>query len=565
MPKISYIQATDVSAGGGVMTWDKDDWMQGLAPQWSQNGNKSFGLGAAYMLEADPYRNLGKLAPGYSPATAINTSAITSPLRNIVNFGGYGYAIESLATTGGGYKPFHRIDLSTGTISNTGSWPQVGGTSYRGEDCIYLNMALWGALANRDVILCTADSGTYGQLYAYNITDDIWDNNFTAKPVNGSSSGLTTGVPLKMILSPFDGLVYITNGQNVASYDPRTGTNGTINYTALSTIPYGFICTSFAQTQTHLVVYAYRTEGGHNYAGGTAYHGEAKAFFWDRHSSQWDYCYDLEDDYVDGGFNKGDIVGCFTYGRTKGSDGKQAAIRLFYGSNFEIPEGGIFSGNIPRHGGVDIIDDVITFYSDGKVYTYGSPWVGGHNPLFNGYGGVVDTGVPIVMMQRAAGSGTSIFGCLKNLTSSKVYISSGATTSGGLETLSANYSPNTIWQGLYAEPEFPQGMMGDIEKVQVKFANIASAGRALKLDLNSDRGQTTSTVFTAVTAVTVQGTDESSTSKKIISYAESDSSDANFPRFTSVRPTFTWSTGSGANDAPQISEISIYFRNIAQS
>src|SRR5205823_175121 len=98
--------------------------------------------------------------------------------------------------------------------------------------------------------------------------------------------------------------------------------------------------------------------------------------------------------------------------------------------------------------------------------------------------------------------------------SGNLYMSSGTTTSGGLQNFSSNYASTSYWQGLTAYPEFgvvhrssrtyhpPTGKVGRLKEIRITFAGTASGGRSLDLNFVSNAGNTTTTIFSSVTSVT---------------------------------------------------------------
>ena len=549
MPTISYTK------DGGVIRFDENDFLRGFSPQYVQSGGKKFGGGAMFMREADPFRNFGALAPGYAATDVATITSVTAVLRNAAIHSGSAYLVSDEVSGG---ALLHKLTLSTDTIVDDATWPIVTAAAPdgRGEDVVYVNVNTWAASANthRNGILVSMDNGTNGFIGIYDLDTPNWDNNFSAGSMTGASStAFKSDVPLAMHKSPFDGKVYITGGQaattlapTIASYDPQVGNYGTLSQAAFA-LPYGFLATSFSETENYLVIYAYDSIIGTATSGSTQTRGQAKAFFWNRVDSKATFVYDLKDNYVNGGFNVGGKIGCFTWGRAKGSDGKLGCIRFFDGEEFSIPENGIFSGNIPRHGGVEVMDDMITFYVDGKVFTYGTPW----------------PGLPPALIHRASGGGTSIIGMAKNLSGTKLYISSGASTGQGLQTLSTNYDPNCIWQSTFAEPVFPMNMYGEVDFVRTDFATSASGGLSTNLNLSIDRYiGTVITVFTGITDVTIQTTAESSTSKRIRTETNQQSSGVSLKnvKFSTLGISIAYA-GSTKTAAPHYSSVEIHYKN----
>lgn len=515
---------------GGIITWGADDFLAGSAPQHAANSNRRIGPGARFMREFDPFRLLGYASPGYMPADVTTVAAIDAVQKNgVVNNGATPYAY-----TCGGTK-VHQTNLSTDTVTNAGAWPHAIAGSAMEDIIIY-------RYGGTKYLFVSYYDGTDLEIATWNF-DATWNDTFWSggggTPTGLSLNSTDQSVPHPMIVGP-NGILYIGDGKDIASVN---GPASTGNTSALD-LPPGYIINSFAKTEKYLVAYAYLAEG---FTGSNFYRGDAKAYFWDMISDSWQYEYTLDDNYVSGGFIWRGTVGCFTNGRGKNASTKTMALRIFEDGEFKIANGCITGDNPPGHGGVEVIDNMIHWMSDGKVYSYGN----------------TDSELKDIMVHRTSGSGTTNGGMLKNFSTNKLYASTGTTTSGGLQTLSSNYNSATTWQSLMAEPQFPLNHRGEISYVVIDFDGTASGGREFALTLNTDRGsESATTVITGVTTITVQTTAESATSKRLHHETNIDSSSVELPEFSSIGLTMAWGSGAAATDAPKIASVKVYYTNI---
>lgn len=526
MPKISENR----------IVWDEEDFLTGLQIQSTSLIPLTVGgKGAIASRQVNPYRKLGAITPGYLPVDVTNVSAVTS----LIVAGDADYSGSTPYAYLGGSDMLHRLNLSSDTLSNTGQWPRTF-THHATpivDDIIVYNIVNGVTSSNSTMALYAFHDATDGDVGAYDISADVFYDSFLSTQPTGAFT-LTTD-PHPGILGD-DGFVYFGNGNSLVQLDGTGGGNGTLT-TALS-FPRGTVIRSFAKRPGYLIIFTSRG----NTVSTSYYRGTATAYFWNYNSSKYNFAYDLSDNYVSAGFAWNGIPGCFTYGRAAGGGVISTKLKLFNGSYFEQVLD--YGSNPPAHGGVEIHDAMIvwnysTTTSQNFIASYGSPWKGKIPNAFN---------------YIAEVNGTTNGGICKNFVGTKLYVSAGTTTSGGLKTISANYAPLTsegsFWEGITAVPGFGKHMIGKITAVKVHFRGSATAGRTLELTLNFNYGATTvATVFTALGTLT--GT-------QTIKEYNKDSSNIEFPFFHSIFPRFTWTTGTDSSDAPAVYKLEIFFEQV---
>jgi hypothetical protein len=132
--------------------------------------------------------------------------------------------------------------------------------------------------------------------------------------------------------------------------------------------------------------------------------------------------------------------------------------------------------------------------------------------------------LPATMNIVAKGSGTTS-GMLSD-GSGTLLMSSGTTTAGGLQSLSANYDYSAYFQTTSVQPNFSTRQKGRIKRVKLIFGNINGAtADKLTVKLYYDRGGSNVTIASNIQEIT--------TDTLIMQY-EHDSSGNPLPDFESV-------------------------------
>lgn len=448
MPKVN------IKNGKGVIVWNEQDWLSGLVPNYGNNTYTVNSLydGMSWNNAIDPNRIPGFLMPGVNPTDITGVSVIDAIQKNVVNNGTNAYSI-------GGTK-VHHINLSTNAISGTGSWPHTitahgGHSSVVGQD-----VALYYVGSTQYLFYSWSDN-TDGDVGRFDLSSTFDDDYMSTVPTGGAALSTTNNHPL---IVGDDDILYIGDGPNLHAFDGQDGANGTLS-TSVLPLPKDYIITSFAKLPNFLVVFAYKSR-----AGGSFYNGESTAFLYDYNSDDPTYSYDLNGNYVNGGFNYDDNqVGCFVRGKnTYLNYNRQSKMMLFTGSGFKTIVN--FSENIPGHGGVSVSDENIMWNAGGKIYQYGSPHIGFDKKL----------------NRIAELDGTTTEGLLANLSGNLLLASSGTTTSGGFESLNADYDAAALARVAQVHPSFSQSNKARFDRLVVNYGFKASTGHKAKMVLLYD-------------------------------------------------------------------------------
>lgn len=361
------------------------------------------------------------------------------------------------------------------------------------------------------------NDGTDWDVGIYDPSSDAFDDDFMSTvpttPLAGSDLTGGQGKHHPLHVSKQDDILYQGSGRFVHSYD---GTADTFTAQHL-TLPLNFEMKGFADTQYDLVEFA----DSSNNLGRKA---SAKAFFWaqDRPSSFYKVV-DLEDYQVAAPFEYRGTVGCFTSKRS----GK-IALRIYDGTVFvKVFE---FDGTAPSIGGVDIINNVIQWNNDGKVYQWGD------------YKGLFGTNTGHQISSYGASSGF-----YKIFTSGTPYISGGTGTT-GLAILSG-FDGTARVSTIAAFPSFGFNKRGKIKAVKYTFAKNMSTGQSMTLNL-----------FTGGDTIIVGSVSTVTDSTRTIVFTR-DNSDNDFGEFEYVIVDLTWGSVD-TSDAIGVQKVEVFYETI---
>lgn len=438
---------------GGIIRWDESDWLAGLIPQFADKSFtiNSFNKGFSWAVSMNPYLYPGYISPGANPTNLINVAAVDTIQKNGVTSGSSAYTI--------GGDNIQKIDLITNTISYAGSTPfhsitaHSGHTSPLGQDiCIYY-------VSGTKYAFYSWNDNTDGDIGRFDLNTTFDDDYMSAVPTGKAVLGIN---PHPMIVGDDDKL-YIGDGRNLHAYD---GSIDTLQVNRL-VLPVGYIITTMTKTANYLVVFAYRPSSD----SGSYYKSESTAFFWDYVSEDPTYKYNIQGNYVNGAFNYKGVPGCFSTGQNGNLlNNKISKLHLLSGSGFSPILS--FPDSIPEHGGVEVADDSITWNAGGTIYQYGSPLVG--------FGNAINI--------IAKGSGTTTGGLLKYFVNNSMYVSTGTTTSGGLQVLNAGFDSGATLRVPQVNGVFPLGYKAQIECIRVEWGFKAeTTGHKATLTLLYDR------------------------------------------------------------------------------
>lgn len=508
--------------------YDRNDWLGGLHQQYDTSTGvpKRQDNKLAAVRSVTPYRAWGYMQPGFNPTDVTNVSQMTGlGLKGVVE------DTDAYIVLANGRVV--KLDILTATLATSTGWPHDISGATAGSD-----IANYSANVSSTLTTCLFVSwydGTDGDIARLDIGNNTWDDTWFSTT---AASGFNLEKDLPIVLQRGkDDILYVLNGNEIHAIDGQQGADGTVSQTVLE-VPSDYIFTSAAKTDTYLVGFAYKEQ-----AGGSFNKSQVTAFFWDYLSQDPTLVIDLNDNVCSEAFEWRGTVGCFTGGRRTNpvSNTKSSKVQLysFESGKFEVLT--TFTGNLPIRGGVEVTGDIIQWNSQGKVHQWGTNFD--------------DT--DDVLNQTSEGLGTTS-GLLAEFSTTTQFISSGTTTSGGLQTLNTGYEDSSFFQGAAGEPIFPTGQKGRVRNVTVTFERGATGGRVVAVSLQDELGNTTNIISAAENLGNTTAIDSSN----IVTDRHYTSAGAVLPRFRAISPIVQWSSGGGAGAAPSIASIEIEFEAV---
>lgn len=526
-----------------TIIYDHEDWLGGLNEQYGtpQGGslyNKIIGNPIASMRSVTPFRFLGFISPSVNQTNLDSLNHTDSLLKKSVvrYFSGTAFQIGILS--GGKLIKFN----NSATFAAT-NFPKTiahgAHTTFSGQDIVNYQANIGGTSALRtfysfydntdwDVGVMSDTTATF---------DDDFMSTVPATPLADNWGGDTSadyltygqGKPAPMIVGE-DDVLYIGSGRYVHAYDGNVGANGTFSG-AVFTLPPNYTITCFARIRGYLVIFAHNSESTID-----VNQAEAKAFFWDYLEPDATYIFDLNDNYVSEAFEYQGSIGCFTSGRvTDVSINRKNKLRIYNGDQFEIVQE--FNTALPIRGGVYINDDEILWNSAGQLHSWNNQYA--PKKLF--------------IIGEGSGSSSGMF----NTNLGNYVISSGTTSSGGLELISgsATYDDqSSITMGM-ASPN-SKSRLNKLERFRIYFADTCSNGRGVYATIQTSRGTRIIDIKTSLNPI------RTITEADLIYDTALTSDGSPFPLFEAIGLVFQWEAGTTANDAPVIERVELDFQPI---
>jgi hypothetical protein len=526
-----------------TITYDHNDWLSGLNQQYGTplGGslyNKIIGNSIASMRSVTPFRFLGFLSPSVNQASLDALGQTDSLVKKAVvrYFSGSAYQIGILA--GGKLIKFN----NNATFAAT-NFPKTiahgAHTTFVGQDIVNYQANLGGVstlmtfysfydATDWDVGVMSDTTATF---------DDDFMSTVPATPLADDWGGdadadyLTygRGKPIPMEVGE-DDILYMGSGRYVHAYDGNTGTNGTFSGAVL-TLPPSYTITCFAKISGYLVIFAHNAGSSID-----VFQAEAKAFFYNYVDSDPTYIFDLNDNYVSEAFEYQGSVGCFTSGRiTDVSLQRKSKLRIFDGKQFEVKQE--FNATLPIRGGVSVNDDEVLWNSAGQLHSWNNKYA--PNKLF--------------IIGEGSGSTSGLFNAmLGNYT-----ISSGTTTSGGIELISglSTYDDQANLTTVMTSP-YNGARLNKLSRFRIYFADTCSGGRGLQATIQTSRGTRITDIKASIAPI------RTITEADLIYDAALTCDGTPFPLFEAIGLVLQWEAGTAATDAPVIDRIELDFKPI---
>jgi len=522
MPQINYTKE------GGSILYDWHDWLSGVDFTGNVIDEGILGNSLARSLQMDPLRNMGYLSMGKKAVDVTGVAQIDNYIRNgVVNN-------QSALMVSNGAKLQKATNLSsTPAITNDGTFPHTisdGHATPIGDDCTtyYVSATQYWFYSFNDA--------TDWNVGRYDLTTTFDDDYMSTIPTNPLGSPYLTGgkgFPHPLQVAD-DDILYMGDRNFVHAYDGQSNTF----FAAVLTLPFGFIITSFAKTNDRkLAIGGYYTGPSGN-TQPNLYEGKALVWIWNLLDLDPDFSYDLHDNYVSEIRNwNGELI-AFTSGAGTLTFPAPSKLQILRGGNF-VPLVQ-FANGIPIRGGVDVSQDEI-YWSSVGVDSVASINSYTKNPYTGDY----------IYNYLTTGSGISA-GMLKIFygdSSPRLFVSSGATTTGGLQTFTSGITSSTTVYLKTAYPSFPILKRGTLTNVTINFMTAVADGLPLTIQTLLDKSDQRS-ICAPITDV--------SNLKQIV--IQTDKDQLPLGNFTSLQPRIFWSQLAGVKtDAAVIESIKYDF------
>lgn len=487
-----------VNLKDNTITWDYEDWLEGLNQQ-NSIAYPFIGGGLNAATSFNPLRNLGFAAPGELPVNCTNSSAVTTALVGLEYSAitGYGY--------GAGGALIHQITISTKTITNTGGTYPYTVTGATISD--YKKYTISGA----DYMFYSYNTSSSANVGRHKLSDNTFDDDYFSAVAGGSTLNKDKSHP--MIVGD-DDVLYIGNGNILACLDGAVATDNVLQ------LPNQFEIKSFAKFDNNtLIIFA--SSGS-----------EVKAFFWDYLSLDPYKALSVDGRICGAGFEYQGTIGCFTEGLSAdpGSNTRNIGLFLYDGEKFKKIYYFI-GGNAPIHNGVEVLGDVIYANILGNIYTFGSPF----------------DGVVCKIQKIVAGAGTTL-GAIKSLSSGVQFFSTGNATFGGLQYLNGRYVATASAETAYTNIKFPYGKMGKIKNIRVELGYQIDAG---------DEGRTLDVYLLNQADGVIMQTSSITTVDSSLIYEQEFDYDNSFMNynFNMIKCKLDWTAGSDSDVAPIVKRV----------
>lgn len=453
---------------GGVIRFDRKDWLKGLTAN-SNDGTSNplpsaLGDGLMWMNSMNPLRRPGFATSGPFPSNLTNVSVINGYIRAMANVGLRGFAVGGVLV--------HEVNLATNTITNSLPWPHTISGATQVHDTVIYNV---GGNARLFYSYNTASGANVGMfnLAASPSGSDFDDDYMTTVP-SGGFAGFTTTSPPKLIVSPRTDRLYMVDGRSIHYFDGQAGLIVSNRFQ----VPAGYIITSFALKANYLVVYAYKES-----AGGPVYAGDSIAVYWDEYSDDA-RVEKLNASYVDGGFVKDGVAGCFVRSNDFSQNVNGTKINQVLMENENGKFAAVFSYNsndsLPSKNGVFVSGDSLFWNSSGVVWQLGS----------------LSLGFDRIPIRYSSCSGTDPGVCI-GLSMNTLFTSSGSTTSGGLQHYSSIIAAANF-KTFMVDLDLPDSKIAKLKTFRVNWGQYKTSGQsALIQAVTIMNGLTTTTTLKA--------------------------------------------------------------------
>lgn len=366
-----------------------------------------------------------------------------------------------------------------------GNFTALPGTGYWGEDIIFYTANQSSAAV--PMILYAYNTSSTGGVGLYNIgsasftSDDFFSSTYFA----GATRPMA-GVPHRFCEGP-DKIVYMTNGQYIASYDGNTGANGTYNDAALN-LGAGWVGVDVVKYQNYIAIACIKN--GTSFNSYTS-RSESKIVLWDGFSLDFNFSYDCEDNVVGALYNSSVL-----YAITQGLNGttKLKYLPIAYGVSklttaYETSTASI--GGAPDPRSLDLYMGSLTWFGNNT----NTPTTSGAVSQFNG-------GFHQPFIVSDGTNVASPIGMVKNVSANQLYV--GGKFGSTYKVVYLDGTGGAYVNGTWRSKLYELPYKSTIHKIIVYFSQFGSAS-SMKFSLYKDYTTTNDQVNETITQSTYGG------------------------------------------------------------
>lgn len=206
------------------------------------------------------------------------------------------------------------------------------------------------------------------------------------------------------------GILYVTNGQYISSYDGNTGANGTWTAQALD-LGVGWIATDMKRYKKWLAITCIKSTTSAAQVT-FQFNGQSKVILWDGAAVGPNFVYDVDDNFVSAAYVAGNTLYIFTMGRNN-----TTKVWKFNGEGFVMENEQLTSvvGTAPLPNCIDLYKQQIHWVSANATNGYVCSW----GPL----DGKIKKGFHVPLLVNDTSNTATAVGMLKNISQANLYTS----------------------------------------------------------------------------------------------------------------------------------------------
>ena len=405
-----------------------DNFLGGLSPLDRRAPLNTYPVGYGI----DPYRDIGHLKPGLRPVTITKSDDTPQIIDDVivdmvVNFSSTAGEVFFIDNSDRLYRMTNLVTEAFDDDFDGSNHYYKAITSATEGHGVFIYPTKIGGATEANKLFYIYNTSSAGNIGMYDLSATFDDDWMSTIPTGAA----TLNKAPHPYMEWYDGLMYFGNGRYLASFDGRTGDNGTLNTAALD-LPQGWEITALFSTPNYIGVCAWRSTIGQVYSGNRT---ESAAFLWNGVDSSFERKIPIADNYISSSFNDNGKIYLTTYGRQT-----YGVMRLLNenGSDIvaELRHGGV-RFRPPHRNSMDTYQNRMIFgvLNNNEIFSYGQN----------------QAGFPMALTLPWGVLGTSGVRAMKTVMYNKVFVSS--YIAAGVKYLQkiSSGDMNATWKPQYAD------------------------------------------------------------------------------------------------------------------